>query len=112
MQPANIDDVVDSERYQRLVAMFIYLSHTRLDIYFKASMISQFIHSPRLEYFVAVYKILKYLKGSPRKGLFIRSITFANRSLHGCRLGWEFRRHEGYVWLLKIHWQEPCYTMK
>ncbi|RVW19743.1 Long-chain-fatty-acid--[acyl-carrier-protein] ligase AEE15, chloroplastic [Vitis vinifera] len=35
----------------------------------KVSMVSQFMHSPNQGHFDAVYKILRYLKGTPGKGL-------------------------------------------
>lgn len=38
---------VDREMYQRLVGKLIYLSHTRPDIAYSMSMISQFMHDPR-----------------------------------------------------------------
>ena len=36
----------DKERYQRLVGKLIYLSHTRLDIAYAISVVSQFMHYP------------------------------------------------------------------
>ena len=60
---------VNVHQYQRLVGRLIYLSHTRPDIAFAVSMVSQFMHSPGPEYFDAAYRILKYLKGTPGKGL-------------------------------------------
>ena len=50
----------------------IYLSHTRLDIAFAVSIISHFMHHPREEHLEAIYTILIYLKGTPRKGLLFR----------------------------------------
>ena len=37
------------------------------------SMVSQFMHAPRLEHFKAVYKIIRYLKGTPSRGLLFKS---------------------------------------
>ena len=65
-------DAVDKDRYQRLVGKLIYLSHTRPDIAFAVSIVSQHMHSPREAHLEAVYKILKYLKGSPGKGLLFK----------------------------------------
>ena len=36
----------DKARYQRLVGKLIYLSHTRLDIAYAVSVVSQFMHNP------------------------------------------------------------------
>ncbi|RVW26608.1 Retrovirus-related Pol polyprotein from transposon RE1 [Vitis vinifera] len=63
---------VDRGRYQRLVGRLIYLSHTRPDIGFAVSAVSQFMHSPTEEHMEAVYRILRYLKMTPGKGLFFR----------------------------------------
>ena len=60
---------VDKERYQRLVGRLIYLSHTRPDIAFALSVVSQFMHDPRTSHMDVVYRILRYLKSSRGKGL-------------------------------------------
>jgi transposase InsO family protein len=44
---AEEDAAVDREMYQRLVGRLIYLSHTRPDIAYAVSVISQFMHSPK-----------------------------------------------------------------
>ncbi|XP_073129110.1 secreted RxLR effector protein 161-like [Henckelia pumila] len=59
--------MVDKERYQCLVGRLIYLSHTRPDIAFAVSTVSQFMHSPKQEHLDDVYSILRYLKGKPGK---------------------------------------------
>jgi hypothetical protein len=38
--------LVDKGRYQRLVGRLIYFSHTRLDIAYVVSLVSQFMHAP------------------------------------------------------------------
>ena len=63
---------VKKKSYQRLVGRLIYLAHTRPDIAFAVSVVSQHMHSPKVAHLQAVYKILNYLKGSPGKGLFFR----------------------------------------
>jgi len=60
---------VDRECYQRLVGKLIYLSHTRLDIAFAVSVVSQFMHDPRSSHMDVVIRILRYLKGCPGEGL-------------------------------------------
>lgn len=58
----SISTPVDMGRYQRLVGKLIYLAHTRPDIAFAVSMVSQFMHAPYEEHLDAVIRILKYLK--------------------------------------------------
>jgi Reverse transcriptase (RNA-dependent DNA polymerase)/GAG-pre-integrase domain/Integrase core domain/gag-polypeptide of LTR copia-type len=60
---------VNRERYQRLVGKLIYLSHTRPDIAYAVSLVSQFMHSPNEEHMEAVIRIIRYLKGTPGKGI-------------------------------------------
>ncbi|KAH9696724.1 reverse transcriptase Ty1/copia-type domain-containing protein [Citrus sinensis] len=50
---------VNRGRYQRLVGRLIYLSHTRPDIGFAVSAVSQFMHNPTEEHMDAVFRILK-----------------------------------------------------
>ena len=54
----------DKGHYQRLVGRLIYLSHTRPDIAYAVSVVSQFMHTPNEEYMNAVYRILRYLKSA------------------------------------------------
>jgi hypothetical protein len=68
----DVDDIpVDRERYQKLVGKLIYLSHTRPDIAFAVSVVSQFMHAPCEKHMEAVYRILRYLKSAPGKGLML-----------------------------------------
>ncbi|KAA0025288.1 Cysteine-rich RLK (receptor-like protein kinase) 8 [Cucumis melo var. makuwa] len=70
----NSDDQVpvDKEQYQRLVGKLIYLSHTRHDISFAVSVVSQFMQAPYEKHMEAVNRILRYLKNTPGKGLMCR----------------------------------------
>jgi len=69
---AQYGDPVDKERYQRLVGRLIYLCHTRPDITFAVSVVSRYMHDPRSGHLDAVYRILRYLKNSPGKGLWFK----------------------------------------
>lgn len=53
---------VDKRRFQRLVGTLIYLSHTRTDIGFVASVISQFMNNSTEEHMEVGYQILRYPK--------------------------------------------------
>jgi hypothetical protein len=66
---ADSGESVDKGRYQRLVGRLIYLSHTRLDIAYAVSIVSRYMHDPRTSHLDAVYRILRYLKGCPGKGI-------------------------------------------
>ncbi|CAL9002382.1 unnamed protein product [Prunus brigantina] len=59
----------DKKRYQRLVGKLIYLAHTRPDIAYAVSVVSQFMHAPSEDHMAAVTRILRYLKVTPGKGL-------------------------------------------
>lgn len=52
-----------------MVGKLIYLSHTRPDIAFAVSLVSQFMHSPREVHLQASHRILQYLKGTPGRGI-------------------------------------------
>jgi hypothetical protein len=70
---AESGEPVDRERYQRLVGRLLYLCHTRPDIAFAVSVVSRYMHDPRSEHLEAVNRILRYLKGTPGKGLLFES---------------------------------------
>ncbi|XP_058774342.1 uncharacterized mitochondrial protein AtMg00810-like [Vicia villosa] len=72
---------VDTGRYQRLVEKLIYMSHTQPDIAFSVSIVSQFMTSPYEEHLESVYKILRYLKGKPGKGLHFKKTSERNVSI-------------------------------
>ena len=66
---ADSGDPVDKHQYQRLVGRLIYLSHTRPDIAYAVSIVSRYQHEPRSGHVEAAHRILKYLKGTPGRGL-------------------------------------------
>ena len=72
---------VDTKTYQRPIGKLIYLSHTRSDITFVVSVVSQYMHAPCEGHMESMYRILKYLKGSTGKGLYFRKNE--TRSIEG-----------------------------
>ena len=70
--------MVNTTSYQQLVGKLIYLSHTRPNIAFAVSLVRQFMHSPYKKHLEAVYRILRYLKGTPGKGLLFQKTTLQN----------------------------------
>lgn len=60
----------DREAYQRLIGRLIYLTQTRPDITYAVRHLSQFMHMPKVSHHDAATRIVKYVKGSPGRGLF------------------------------------------
>ena len=65
----------DRPRYQRIVGCLIYLSHTRPDVAYAVSVVSQFMHNLSVDHMDAVVRILRYLKSAPG-----REVMFSNHN--------------------------------
>jgi hypothetical protein len=63
----------DVTQYQRLVDKLIYLTVTRPDISFVVNQVSKFMQAPRKPHLDAIDRILRYLKGSPGKGIWMKN---------------------------------------
>ncbi|KAL5553896.1 hypothetical protein UlMin_041297 [Ulmus minor] len=59
-------------RYERLIGKLIYLSHTRPDIAFLVSVVSQHMNNPTEDHLEAINQILRYLKMTTGHGLLFR----------------------------------------
>ncbi len=59
----------DARKFWPLVGSLIYLTITRLEIAYFVSVISQFLHNPRIPYLDATKRVLRYVKGSLDYGL-------------------------------------------
>ncbi|KAK3012421.1 hypothetical protein RJ639_010652 [Escallonia herrerae] len=103
---------VDKGRYQCLVGRLIYLSHTRPNIAFSVSVVSQFMNNPTEEHLDAVYRILRYLRMTPGKGLFFKKGYRKNIDIY-CDADWagsitDRRSTSGYctyVWGNLVTWR-------
>ena len=59
----------DKGRYQRLVGRLMYLAHTRPDLAYALSIVSQSMHNLTEQHMNAIMHILRYLKSAPGKGI-------------------------------------------
>ncbi|WVZ21045.1 hypothetical protein V8G54_008367 [Vigna mungo] len=66
---------VDKGRYQRLVGRLMYLAHTRPDLTYALSVVSQYMHNPGEKHMNVVMHILRYLKFTPGRGILFTKHT-------------------------------------
>ncbi|XP_019450622.1 PREDICTED: uncharacterized protein LOC109352894 [Lupinus angustifolius] len=62
--------LTDPSKYRRLIGRLIYLTHTRPDISYSVSHLSQFLANPTDMHYEAGLRIVKYLKNALGQGLF------------------------------------------
>ncbi|KAL0300227.1 UNVERIFIED_CONTAM: Retrovirus-related Pol polyprotein from transposon RE2 [Sesamum angustifolium] len=60
-------------KYRRLVGRLLYLGFTRPDISYSVQQLSQFLTRPCEAHWKAAVHVVRYLKGTPTKGLFLPS---------------------------------------
>ncbi|KAL1220954.1 Retrovirus-related Pol polyprotein from transposon RE2 [Cardamine amara subsp. amara] len=65
------EPLVEVKQYQRLIGRLIYLTITRPDISFAVNQVSQHIQTPSKHHWGMVDRILRYLKGTPGKGIWM-----------------------------------------
>ncbi|KAI5664580.1 hypothetical protein M9H77_23903 [Catharanthus roseus] len=61
------------DRYRRLIGKLIYLTLTRPELAYVVHTLAQFMHVPRHAHWDAAIRVVRYLKGSPRRGIFLSS---------------------------------------
>ncbi|XP_019199098.1 PREDICTED: uncharacterized protein LOC109192853 [Ipomoea nil] len=63
------------EEYRRLVGKLLYLTNTRPDISYVIQQLSQFVDKPRSTHLMIAHRVLRFIKGSPGKGIFFPANT-------------------------------------
>lgn len=81
------DPLPDAYVYQQLIGKFIYLTLTRPDISFAIHVLSQYMHKPTNVHFQAAKRVMRYLSGSPSKGILLASSSAATLSAY-CDSDW------------------------
>ncbi|GJY74722.1 ribonuclease H-like domain-containing protein [Tanacetum coccineum] len=71
-EPKDDDPLLENfTNYQKLIGKLIYLTTTRPDIAYTVSCLSQFRHCPLKSHLKTALKVIRYLKGSPGKGIIV-----------------------------------------
>ena len=68
---SNDELIANVTEYQKLIGKLIYLTITRPDISYSVQVLSQFMHRPCKIHLDIAFRLLRYLKNSPGKGVFI-----------------------------------------
>ncbi|XP_023634626.1 uncharacterized protein LOC111829552 [Capsella rubella] len=82
----------DPECYRRLVGRLVYLLATRPDLTYSVHILSQFMKEPRQEHWESALRVVRYLKGTPGKGILLKSDSdlqlkgWCDAGYAGCRL--------------------------
>jgi len=80
----------DPTTYRKLVGSLIYLTITRPDISYVVHTISKFMQAPRHLHLSAVHRIIRYILGTPSRGLFfptgssLQLQTYSDADWAGC----------------------------
>jgi hypothetical protein len=81
---------VNATLYRSLVGNLLYLTATRPDIMFAASLLSRFMHSPSHFHFAAAKRVLRYIQGTTSYGIrycrksILKLIGFCDSDWGGC----------------------------
>ncbi|XXG90668.1 hypothetical protein AAC387_Pa12g2382 [Persea americana] len=77
----------DPTLFRRLVWSLLYLTMTRPDISHAVHTVSQFVNNPHKPHLAAVYRFLRYLKGTQNRGLFYPSKTSLRLQAYAMQIG-------------------------
>ncbi|KAL1144159.1 hypothetical protein V6Z11_A11G210800, partial [Gossypium hirsutum] len=66
------DEVISNVTvYQRLLGRLLYLTDTRPDIMFAVQHLSQFMHKPKKSHLEAAFRVVRYIKKNPGRGILL-----------------------------------------
>ena len=67
-------ELIDPTCYRSLVGSLLYLTITRPDLTFSASLLSRFMQEPREKHMLAAKRVLRYVKGTLDYGIEYKSV--------------------------------------
>jgi hypothetical protein len=73
LNPEEGEPLEDIGQYQKLAGKLIYLTVTRPDISYVVGQVSKFMQAPRKPHLDVIDRILRYLKGTPGKGIWMKN---------------------------------------
>ncbi|KAJ9545583.1 hypothetical protein OSB04_025290 [Centaurea solstitialis] len=83
---------VDQKTYRAIIGSLLYLTASRPDIMFATCFCARFQANPKESHMMAVKRILRYLKGTPNRGLWypkesgFELVAFSDADHGGCQL--------------------------
>ena len=86
------EDFEDSAQYRRLVGKLIYLTVTRPGIMHAVGLISQFMEKHKKCQWETACNILRYIKKSPGKGLWLKKNEHMNLVVRGNLVTWKSKK--------------------
>ncbi|KAJ0576016.1 putative RNA-directed DNA polymerase [Helianthus annuus] len=93
LSPDDGSSRIDPTTYQKIIGSLQYLAFTRPDVSFAVNKLSQYMHAPTTKHMQALKRVMRYLKGTIHRGLFLKkskpvTITaFADSDWGGIRDG-------------------------
>ncbi|XP_019251080.1 PREDICTED: uncharacterized protein LOC109229998 [Nicotiana attenuata] len=81
------EELQDIACYQRLVGKLLYLTITRHDICFAVQVLSHFMQHPKKSHLDAVLRVVRYIKGSPGLGVFLKRGIISHLTAY-CDFDW------------------------
>ena len=113
----NKSDSVSQSEYAKIIgSVMFFMNYTRPDIAYAVSRLSRYTHNPSFEHWNALYRLLKYLKGTLDLGLHFNKFPTVLEGF--CDANWVIDNDEvsstsGYVFTLcggAISWKSTKQT--